>query len=80
MKRILIPLAAIVLLFGSVALAETLQLDQKASDWSFADADGKVHTLDSWAGKVLRIPPTSSFWTNKGSVGQLFEAACPMTR
>ena len=55
MKPTFIPLAAVVLLFGTVALAEELQPGRTASDWSFADADGKVHTLDSWAGKVLLI-------------------------
>jgi predicted transcriptional regulator len=55
MKRTLIALAAIVLLSGSVALAGELQPGQKASDWSFANADGTVRTLNSWAGKVLLI-------------------------
>ncbi|MFC1816677.1 YtfJ family protein, partial [Thermodesulfobacteriota bacterium] len=29
--------------------------DMKASDWSFEDKDGKVYTMNSWAGKVLVV-------------------------
>lgn len=55
MKKIVpIVLATIVLLTG-IAAAEELMPGQKASAWSFPDADGKIFTMASWADKVLVI-------------------------
>ncbi len=37
------------------AVAGQLEVGSQASDWTFADADKKEFTMDSWAGKVLLI-------------------------
>ncbi len=41
--------------FSGVFAQEKLQVGMKASDWQFPDADGKMFTMESWAGKVLQI-------------------------
>lgn len=48
-------LTALLLLFCVTAHADALQVGMPASDWSFPDADGKPHTMATWAGKVLSI-------------------------
>ena len=55
MKKLTIIGAVILLLFAFAAQAEDLQVGMAASDWSFEDADGKVFTMESWAGKVLMV-------------------------
>ena len=55
MKRILFLLVAFVFLAGGAAFADELKIGAKASDWSFKDADDKVFTMESWAGKVLLV-------------------------
>ena len=55
MKKTIFILAAILFLFGSPAMADKLQADMKATDWSFKDADDKVFTMGTWAGKVMMI-------------------------
>jgi predicted transcriptional regulator len=35
--------------------AEELQVGMTAGNWSFPDPDGKVFSMDSWAGKVLLV-------------------------
>lgn len=55
MKKTVFILAAILFLFGSPAMADKLQADMKATDWSFKDADDKVFTMGTWAGKVMMI-------------------------
>ena len=35
--------------------AEELKVGMKASEWSLPDAEGKLFTMDTWAGKVLSI-------------------------
>jgi len=42
-------------LFSLPAVAEELQVGMTASNWSFPDPDGKVFSMDSWAGKVLLV-------------------------
>ena len=32
-----------------------LKVGDEAPNWSFPDADGKDHTMDNWAGKILQI-------------------------
>ncbi|MFC1828454.1 TlpA family protein disulfide reductase [Thermodesulfobacteriota bacterium] len=53
MRRLIIVL--LLLLVGSVGYAEELNIGMKAPDWSFEDADGKIFSMDSWAGKVLLV-------------------------
>lgn len=55
MKRFLFLLIAFVFLAGGTAFADELKIGAKASDWSFKDADDKVFTMESWAGKVLLV-------------------------
>jgi predicted transcriptional regulator len=45
------------LLTGSLLQAQNgkLKVGDKASDWEFKDADGVMHTMDTWKGKVLQI-------------------------
>ena len=45
------------LVTGSLLRAQSgpLKVGDKASDWEFKDADGIVHTMDTWKGKVLQI-------------------------
>ncbi len=37
------------------AQSSKLKVGDKASDWEFKDADGIVHTMDTWKGKVLQV-------------------------
>ncbi len=55
MKRFYLLLTVVFLLCGSPVLAIDLRADMKAPDWSFKDADDKVFSMDSWAGKVLVV-------------------------
>lgn len=55
MKRLLFLLIAFVFLAGGAAFADELKIGAKASDWSYKDADDKLFTMESWAGKVLLI-------------------------
>ncbi|MDP3283235.1 MAG: YtfJ family protein [Desulfobacterales bacterium] len=55
MKKFLFLLVAFVFLAGGVAFADELKVGAKASDWSFKDADDKVFTMESWAGKVFLV-------------------------
>ncbi len=55
MKTYFLGMAVVAFLFGPCAWAEDLKVGMKASDWSFKDADGKVYTMESWAGKVLLV-------------------------
>jgi hypothetical protein len=45
------------LIAGTMLFAQsgTLKVGDKASDWKFKDADGVVHSMDTWKGKVLQI-------------------------
>jgi len=46
----------LVFLLAGLSLAQNkLEVGMKASDWAFKDADGKVFTMESWAGKVLQV-------------------------
>jgi hypothetical protein len=47
--------AVILILVVSPALAEELKVGMKATDWSFKDAEKKIYTMASWAGKVLLV-------------------------
>ena len=55
MKKIFIFLFLI--LTGLVLKAQqgNLKVGMKATDWKFKDADGIVHSMDTWKGKVLQI-------------------------
>ncbi len=55
MKRFLFLLIAFVFLAGGPAFADELKIGAKASDWSYKDADDKLFTMESWAGKVLLV-------------------------
>ncbi|MFC1798744.1 YtfJ family protein [Thermodesulfobacteriota bacterium] len=55
MKKMVFIWAMAICIFGAPALADELKADMKASDWSFKDADDKVFTMETWAGKVLMI-------------------------
>ncbi|UCF93154.1 MAG: hypothetical protein JSW39_03070 [Desulfobacterales bacterium] len=55
MQRLVYVLVAVWLLLGSIGQAEELNVGMQASDWSFEDADGKVFTMESWAGRVLLV-------------------------
>ncbi|UCH23814.1 MAG: hypothetical protein JSU83_11710 [Deltaproteobacteria bacterium] len=55
MNKYFLSLAAVMFLFGSHAWAEGLKVGMKAADWSFKDAEGKIYTMESWAGKVLLV-------------------------
>jgi hypothetical protein len=55
MKNLIIFGAALLVLAGISAYAEELKVGMPASDWTFEDADGKVYTMESWAGKVLLV-------------------------
>jgi len=57
MKRmmVILMLALCVTFCGFAAGAEELRVGTAASDWSFPDADGKVFTMESWAGRVLLV-------------------------
>jgi len=55
MKRFLFLLIAFIFLAGGAAFADELKIGAKASDWSYKDADDKLFTMESWAGKVLLV-------------------------
>jgi len=55
MKKFYLLLAVVFLLCGQPVSAIDLRADMKASDWSFKDADDKVFSMESWAGKVLVV-------------------------
>ena len=55
MKRILFLLVTFVFLSAGAAFAGDLKIGMKASDWSYKDADSKLFTMESWAGKVLLV-------------------------
>ena len=55
MKKFYFLLAVVFLLCGSPVSAIDLRADMEASDWSFKDADDKVFSMNSWAGKVLVV-------------------------
>ncbi len=52
---IVLSLMGVVLLWSSMAGAETLMAGMKAPDWSFKDSDGKSFSMASWDGKVLLV-------------------------
>jgi len=55
MRRAILVFVA-VLMVGSVSFAgEPLKVGDKAPDFAFEDADGKVFTNKTWAGKVLLV-------------------------
>lgn len=43
------------LTFFITFLSAQLQVGQKAPDWTFPDADGKMFTMDKWEGMILQI-------------------------
>ena len=55
MKRLAVIGAVFVFLFAAGASADELNVGMTASDWSFEDADGKMYSMASWAGKVLLV-------------------------
>ncbi len=55
MKKLLSVLAVFMFLSAGAAFAGELKTGMKASDWSYKDADDKVFTMESWAGKVLLV-------------------------
>ena len=55
MKKMMILCSALTFLVSGSVWAEELQVGVQASDWSFEDADGKVFSMESWAGKVLLV-------------------------
>lgn len=55
MKKIILVLFVAVFICGLPLHAEELKAGMKASDWSFKDAEGKMYTMESWAGKVLLV-------------------------
>jgi len=55
MKRFSFLLIAFVFLAGGAAFGEELKIGAKASDWTYKDADDKLFTMESWAGKVLLV-------------------------
>jgi predicted transcriptional regulator len=55
MKKFIWCVAVVMLLFGTPSLAADLKVGMKATDWSFKDVDGKVYTMETWAGKVLLV-------------------------
>jgi len=55
MRKMFFVLTAVLFVFGASAQAAELKADMPASNWSFADADGKAFTMESWAGKVLVV-------------------------
>jgi len=55
MKKTVLVVLVLILFSGISAEAGDLQAGDKASNWSFVDADGTAFTMDSWAGKVLLI-------------------------
>ncbi|RPJ10943.1 MAG: hypothetical protein EHM30_00185 [Desulfobacteraceae bacterium] len=55
MRKLLSILAVSVFLLFGAAFAGELKVGMKASDWSYKDADEKIFTMDSWAGKVMLV-------------------------
>jgi predicted transcriptional regulator len=55
MRKLLSILAVSVFLLSGAAFAGELKVGMKASDWSYKDADEKIFTMDSWAGKVMLV-------------------------
>lgn len=55
MKKLLSVLALFIFFAAGAAFAGELKVGMKASDWSFKDADEKVFTMESWAGKVFLV-------------------------
>jgi predicted transcriptional regulator len=55
MKKLFYVLAAFVFFVTVSAYAGELKVGMKASDWSYKDADDKLFTMESWAGKVLLV-------------------------
>jgi len=55
MKRFSFLLVAFVFLAGGAAFADELKIGAKSSDWSYKDADEKMFSMESWAGKVLLV-------------------------
>ena len=55
MKKVFFTVLLVLLWTVSGAIAGDLKVGDKASDWSFADADGNLYTMQSWAGKVLLV-------------------------
>ena len=55
MKKIFFTVLLVLLWSVSGAIAGDLKVGDKASDWSLADADGKLFTMQTWAGKVLLV-------------------------
>lgn len=51
----MLKLMMVVLFAGGLFAQDALQVGMKASNWSFPDANGKMFTMDSWAGKVLQV-------------------------
>ena len=48
-------IALLFLLVAAGVHAEELNIGMAAPGWSFEDADGKIFSMDSWAGKVLLV-------------------------
>lgn len=55
MKKVFFVVFLVLLWTVTGAVAGDLKVGDKASDWSFKDADGNVYTMESWAGKVLLV-------------------------
>ncbi len=55
MKKVFLTVLLVLLWTVSGAIAGDLNVGDKASDWSFPDAEGNLYTMQSWAGKVLLI-------------------------
>ena len=55
MKKIFFTVLLVLLWTVSGAIAGDLKVGDKASDWSLADADSKLFTMQTWAGKVLLV-------------------------
>jgi len=55
-RKSMMALFVVVVMCVAVSVnAGELAVGMNASDWSFKDADGKVFTMESWAGKVLLV-------------------------
>lgn len=55
MAKMISVVVALTLLFAVPAMGGELKVGDKASDWQFEDAQKKMFTLESWAGKVLLV-------------------------
>ena len=55
MKKMFFVVLVVSLWAVSGAAAGDLQVGDKASEWSLADADNNLYTMQNWAGKVLLI-------------------------